>query len=206
VFDSVRQRIRGGRQRLRSMGPDYLMYALLDAIVDSYFVILEKLDDRIESLDQQLTQATNDIALGEIHRLKRDTIDLRRAVWPLREVLAGLGRVESPLIHPETRVFLRDVQDHTVQVVETVETFRDLVASLLDLYMTNQNNRMNEVMKVLTVMATIFIPLTLVAGIYGMNFQHMPELGWRYGYPLVMLVMAGIGVWMAVVFKRRGWF
>ena len=206
VFDAVRERLRAGQGRLRKMGADYLMYALLDAVVDGYFLILEKLDDRIETLDESMQDSVGGETLREVHRLKRVIIDLRKAIWPLREVLAALSRIESPLVRPETRVFLRDVQDHAVQVVETMETFRDLASGLVDLYMSTLNNRMNAVMKVLTVITTVFIPLTLIAGIYGMNFEHMPELHWRWGYPLVLVAMLGIAGWMLSVFKKRGWF
>ena len=206
VFDSVRERLRNNQGRLRRMGADYLVYRLLDAIVDNYFIILEKLDDRIEELEEELTEAPTTATLQHIHRLKREMIFLRRAVWPLREVAGGLARAESDLVGRETRLFLRDIYDHTVQVVETVETFRDLLAGMLDVYLSNVNNRMNAVMKVLTIIATIFIPLTFIAGVYGMNFHYMPELAWRWGYPLVVLGMLAIGAGMLVAFKRRGWF
>jgi magnesium transporter len=206
VFDPVRERLRTDRGRLRRMGADYLLYRLLDAVVDNYFLILEKLDDRIEALEEELTESPTSATLQHIHRLKREMIFLRRAVWPLREVASGLARVESDLVGHETRLFLRDIHDHSVQVVETVETFRDLLAGMLDVYLSNINNRMNAVMKVLTIIATIFIPLTFVAGVYGMNFHYMPELTWRWGYPLVLLGMFAIGAGMLLAFKRRGWF
>jgi magnesium transporter len=206
VFNAVRERLRANRGRLRKAGADYLLYTLLDAVIDNYFLILEKIDDRIEALEEEVTQSADDQTVRSVHRLRREMIDLRRAVWPLREVVGGLGRNESDLVQRETRVFLRDVYDHTVQVVETVETFRDLLAGMLDIYMSTLNNRMNAVMKVLTIISTIFIPLNFVAGIYGMNFQHMPELRSRWGYPLVLFVMAGLGIFMLSEFKRRKWF
>jgi magnesium transporter len=206
VFDPVRERLRTDRGRLRRMGADYLLYRLLDAVVDNYFLILEKLDDRIEALEEELTESPTAATLQHIHRLKREMIFLRRAVWPLREVASALARAESELVGRETRLFLRDIHDHSVQVVETVETFRDLLAGMLDVYLSNINNRMNAVMKVLTIIATIFIPLTFVAGVYGMNFHYMPELTWRWGYPVVLLGMFAIGLGMLAAFKRRGWF
>jgi magnesium transporter len=206
VFDPVRARLRAGRGRMRKLGADYLMYALLDAIVDNYFLILERLDDRIEALELELVDSPGQATVREIHRLKREMIDLRRAVWPLREVLGGLGRIESPLVAPETHIFLRDVHDHTVQIADTIEGFRDLLAGMLDIYMSTLNNRMNAIMKVLTMIATIFIPLTFIVGIYGMNFDHMAELHWRWGYPLVLAVMAAIAAGMLAIFRRRGWF
>jgi magnesium transporter len=206
VFDSVRERLRAGRGRLRKMGVDYLMYAMLDAVVDHYFLILEKIGDRIEELESEVTDRVTPDTMRRIHRLKRQMIDLRHAVWPLREVVGGLARTDSRLIQKETRLFLRDVYDHTVQVVETVETYRDLLGGMIDIYMSTINNRLNGVMKVLTMIATIFIPLTFIAGVYGMNFQFMPELQWRWGYPLVMTGMLLIALAMMIVFKRRGWF
>jgi magnesium transporter len=206
VFDPVRDRLRTNRGRLRRMGTDYLLYRLLDAVVDNYFLILEKLDDRIETLEEELTESPTSGTVQHIHRLKREMIFLRRAVWPLREVASELASAESDLVGHETRLFLRDIHDHTVQVVETVETFRDLLGGMLDVYLSNINNRMNAVMKVLTIIATIFIPLTFIAGVYGMNFHYMPELTWRWGYPLVVFGMLGIGAGMLMAFKRRGWF
>lgn len=206
VFDPVRQRIRGGKGQIRKLGPDYLAYALLDAIVDSYFAILEVIAERIEDLEQRLaTNATADL-LGEIYEVKREVIFLRKSVWPLREVGSGLERGESKLIQKGTRVFLRDVYDHNVQVLDAIESFRDLVAGLQDLYLSSVSNRMNEVMKVLTIIATIFVPLTFVAGIYGMNFEYMPELAWKWGYPLFWVVIGGIAGVMVSFFRRRGWF
>ncbi len=205
VFDPIRERLRANRGRLRKLGPDYLLYALLDVIVDNYFVILEKLDERIEQLEEELTQSPSHLTLQAIHRMKREMIFLRRAVWPLREVIGAIGRTESDLIQPETRLFLRDIQDHAMQVIETVETFRDLLAGMLDLYMSTISNRLNAVMKVLTIIATIFIPLTFIAGVYGMNFEFMPELHWRWAYPAILAIMLLIGGGMLWIFRKRGW-
>ncbi len=205
VFNAIRERIRNGRGRVRKMGADYLAYSLLDSVVDNYFIVLEKLGEKIEFLEEELVTNPTTETLQIIHGLKRDMIFLRKSVWPLREIISGLERGESALIQESTLIYLRDVYDHTIQVIDTVETFRDMVSGMLDIYLSSVSNRMNEVMKVLTIIATIFIPLTLVVGVYGMNFQYMPELGWRWGYPIVWLVMLAIGGLMLVYFRRKRW-
>jgi magnesium transporter len=187
------------------MGADYLAYAMIDAIVDHYFIILEKLGERIESLEEALVTQPTTGTLKEIHSLKREMIFLRKAVWPLREVISGLTRGESPLIQESTRIYLRDVYDHTIQVIDTIETFRDMVSGMLDIYLSSVSNRLNSVMKVLTIITTVFMPLTFLAGIYGMNFKHMPELEWRWGYPLVWLIMILITAYMLLIFRRKKW-
>jgi magnesium transporter len=206
VFDQVRDRIRNCKGKVRKLGPDYLMYSLLDAIVDEYFVILEKLGEKIEFLEDELVNNPANSTLKAIHHLKREMIFLRKSVWPLRELISSLRRSESNLIQESTEAYLRDVYDHTIQVIDTVESFRDMVAGMLDLYLSSLSNRMNEVMKVLTIIATIFIPLTFVAGVYGMNFHNMPELNWKYGYLLALLIMLIIGSGMLYYFKRKKWF
>ncbi len=206
IFETIRDRIRSGKGRIRKMGPDYLAYALIDAVVDHYFVILERSGERIEELEEKVVANPRPETLHEIHRLKREMIHLRRSVWPLRELIAALERGESHLVHPSTRVYLRDVYDHTIQVIDTVETYRDMLSGMHDTYLSSISNRMNEVMKVLTIIATIFIPLTFIAGIYGMNFQYMPELGWRWAYFGVWGIMAVIAAGMVVYFKRKKWF
>jgi len=205
VFDPIRERIRNGKGRIRRMGADYLAYALLDSVVDHYFVVLEQVGEKVEFLEEELVTNPTPETLQTIHSLKRDMIFLRKSVWPLREVIGALERGESSLIKESTGIYLRDVYDHTIQVIDTIETFRDMISGMLDIYLSSVSNRMNEVMKVLTIIATIFIPLTLVAGIYGMNFQYMPELGWRWGYPVVWLVMLVIGALMLVYFRRKKW-
>jgi magnesium transporter len=205
VFNPIRERIRSGRGRIRKMGADYLAYALLDSVVDNYFIVLEKLGEEIEFLEEELVTSPATETLQVIHNLKRETVFLRKSVWPLREIISGLGRGESVLIQESTGIYLRDVYDHTIQVIDTVETFRDIISGMLDIYLSSVSNRMNEVMKVLTIIATIFIPLTLIAGIYGMNFQYMPELGWRWGYPMVWLVMLAIVGLMVIYFRRKRW-
>ena len=205
ILNPIRERIRNNKGRIRKAGADYLAYALLDAIVDHYFVILENLGEKIESLEEELVTHPTPETLPMIHKLKRIMITLRRSVWPLREVINGLERGESSLIKKSTGIYLRDVYDHTIQVIETIETYRDMVSGMLDIYLSSVSNRMNEVMKVLTIMATIFIPLTFIAGIYGMNFKYMPELEWSMGYPLSLIVMLIVAVLLVVYFRRKKW-
>jgi magnesium transporter len=205
VFEPVRDRIRNAKGRIRKMGADYLAYALLDAIVDSYFGILERIGDRIEGLEEALVSNPDQRTLHQIHTLKREMITLRRSIWPLRELINGIERSESDLIAESTGVYLRDVYDHTIQIIDTNESFRDMVSGMLDIYLSSISNRMNAVMKVLTIIATIFIPLTFVAGIYGMNFDHMPELKWRWAYPAVWGVMLATAAVMLAYFRRRKW-
>ena len=205
IFDGVRDRIRSGKGRIRNMGADYLAYALLDSVVDHYFFILEKLGERIEDLEEAVVANPVPTTLHEIHKMKREMIFLRRSVWPLRELISSLDRGESPLIKKNTRIYLRDVYDHTIQVIDTVETFRDMVSGMHDTYLSSISNRMNEIMKVLTIIATIFIPLTFIAGIYGMNFKFMPELEWRGAYFVVwgiIFVVAGV---MVYFFRKKKW-
>lgn len=205
TFNPIRERIRNSKGRIRKMGADYLAYTLLDSIVDNYFIILEKLGEKIEFLEEKLVTRPTPETLQVIHYLKREMIFLRRAVWPLREVVNGLERGESSLVKESTRVYLRDVYDHTIQAIDTIETYRDMVSGMLDIYLSSVSNRLNSVMKVLTIIATIFMPLTFLAGVYGMNFKYMPELEWRWGYPLVWFIMAGIGISMLIYFRKRKW-
>ena len=206
VFEIVRQRIRSGKGRIRKMGCDYLAYALIDAIVDNYFHILETFSERIERLEEVLLNDPTDEVLVHIHSLKRELTLLRRSVWPLRELVAGLERTESALIKKGTKVFLRDLYDHTIQIIDTIESFREVVSGMMDLYMSVVSNRMNAVMKVLTIIATIFMPLGFVAGIFGMNFEHMPELKWQWAYPVgFWVVIVVIMATMVIYFKRKKW-
>jgi magnesium transporter len=205
VFDSVRDRIRKGTGKIRRAGADYLAYSLIDSIVDGYFGIFEWLGERIEEVQERLVLEPTAGNLQSIHHLKSEVIELRKAVWPLREVVVNLERVESPLIRKDTLIFLRNVYGHTVEIIETIESFRDLIAGMIDIYLSSLSMKLNEVMKVLTIIATIFIPLTFIVGIYGMNFRYMPELGWRFGYPLIMLVVLAVGLSMLVYFRRKKW-
>ncbi|MFC1764671.1 magnesium/cobalt transporter CorA [Planctomycetota bacterium] len=205
VFDPIRDRIRNAKGRIRKMGADYLVYALLDAIVDNYFVILEHIGEQVETLEEELVTDPTQATLGQIYQLKREMIYLRKGVWPLREMIGNLERSESSLFVATTTPYLRDVYDHTIQVIDTVESYRDMVSGMLDTHLSSLSNRMNNVMKVLTIIATIFIPLTFVAGIYGMNFENMPELKWKYGYAGVWAIMLTILIGMLVYFKRKKW-
>jgi magnesium transporter len=205
TFDTIRERLRNSKGRIRKMGADYLAYTLLDSIVDNYFIILEKLGEKIEFLEEKLVTQPTPETLQIIHHLKREMIFLRKAVWPLREVINGLERGEPSLIKESTRIYLRDVYDHTIQTIDTIETYRDMVSGMLDIYLSSVSNRLNSVMKVLTIIATIFMPLTFLAGVYGMNFKFMPELEWRWGYPVIWLVMVGIGVFMLLYFRKKRW-
>jgi magnesium transporter len=204
-FEPVRTRIRSGKGRIRKMGSDYLAYSLMDAVVDHYFVTMEAIGDHLEGLDDQLVEDPTTETMAAIHGMKREAIGMRRSIWPLREVVNGLDRSESKLVSKSTRVFIRDLYDHTIQVVDTVDTFRDIVSGMMDLYMSIVSNRMNEVMKVLTIIATIFIPLTFIAGIYGMNFQNMPELGWHYAYYGVWAIIIALGLTMVAYFRKLRW-
>jgi magnesium transporter len=205
VFEPVRQRIRNKKGRIVKGGADYLAYALVDIIVDNYFTVLEKIGDRMESMDDQIVSNPVPETLQEIRELKREMIFLRKSVWPLREVISGMERLESKLIQKATGIYLRDVYDHTIQVIDTIEALRDMVSGHLDIYMSSISNRMNEVMKVLTIIATIFIPLTFIAGIYGMNFEFMPELKVQWAYPAVWGVMAAVTIGMVAYFRKKRW-
>ncbi|MGB3944262.1 MAG: magnesium/cobalt transporter CorA [Methanothrix sp.] len=205
VFDPVRDRIRKSKGKIRRRGADYLAYSLIDAVVDNYFPILEAAGEELELLEDELLADPSSDASQQIHQMKREMIFLRKSVWPLRDVISRLARGESEIFSDSTAIYLRDVYDHTVQVIEEIETIREILSGMLDIYLSTISNRMNEVMKVLTIIATIFIPLTLVAGIYGMNFDYMPELHWRYGYPAVLLFLTSAGVIMLIYFRRRRW-
>ena len=205
TFDPVRDRIRKGKGRIRKMGPDYLAYALMDAVVDDYFIVLERMGEQIEEIEDELIADPKKATLNEIHSMKRQMIFLRKSAWPMRELISRLERAESPLIQKTTGIFLRDVYDHTIQIIDNIETFRDILSGMLDMYLSSVSNRMNEVMKFLTIIGTIFIPLTFLAGVYGMNFKFMPELEWRGGYFVVWGVMIAVGVSLLVFFRRKKW-
>jgi magnesium transporter len=204
VFEPVRDRIRKDG-RIRTHPSDYLAYALIDLIVDNYFVVLENLGEKIEFLEDDLLTRPDPATLSAIHQLKKDMIFMRRSVWPLREVISSLERSDSPLIHQETILYIRDVYDHTVQMIDAIESFRDIIAGMIDIYLSSVSFRLNQIMKFLTLIATIFIPLTFLVGVYGMNFQYMPELSLPWGYPVLWGVMIVIASGMLVYFSRRGW-
>jgi magnesium transporter len=205
VFDNVRERMRKNKGRIRKMKPDYLAYALIDTIVDHYFIVLEKLGEKIEGMEEELVTHPTPATLQTIHTLKRELIFLRKSIWPLREVISVLERGELSLIDESTGIYLRDVYDHTIQVIDTIETFRDMVSGMLDIYLSSISNKMNEVMKVLTIIATIFIPLTFIAGVYGMNFKYIPELGWHWGYAAALVLMGIIAFGMVMYFRNKKW-
>lgn len=205
VFDPVRKRIEAGKGRLRKSGVDYLMYALLDVMVDSYFLAVEKLSERIGAVEEALMGKAGPAVLQAVHELRKDCQVLRRAAWPMREVAAALERSETELITPKLTPFLRDLSDHTVQVAEMLETQRETLGSYVDLYLSVSGNSMNKTMAFLTVIATIFIPLTFIAGVYGMNFKYMPELDWHYGYFAVWGVMGAVALGMYFWFRRNRW-
>jgi len=205
VFEHVRGRLRSDRAHIRSQGADYLAYSLLDAVVDNYFAVLERIGERIEQLQEDLAGNPTRQTQLALHRLRHEMVLLRKSVWPLREVLGGLERGRSALVRAGTLVYLRDVYDHAVHAIDTVETFRDTLAYMLDIYLMSLSNRMNEIMKVLTIVATVFIPLSFIAGVYGMNFRHMPELEWVWGYPAVLLLMLGAAAGMLAFFRRKKW-
>ena len=212
LFQPIEERLRSGRGKARAMGLDLLAYAIIDTVVDHYYPVLEQISDQLEAIEESLLESPDHEDLEALYSLKRDLLRLRKATWPLREMVSGLGRGDSHLMGPETRLYLRDVLDHTVQIMEVVEACREMATSLTDLYVSSLSNRMNGIMKVLTVIATIFMPLTFLAGIWGMNFNpeagrlSMPELNWAWGYPFALGLMAAVTIVMVVAFKRRGWF
>jgi len=211
TFGPVRERLKNNKGKIRKMGADYLAYSLIDTVVDNYFTVLENIGEEIEDMEEKLVTNPTPQTLHGIHTLKREMIFLRRSVWPLREIISSLQREETTLIKESTNIYLRDLYDHTITVIDTVETYRDMISGMLDVYLSSISNRMNEIMKVLTIYAVIFIPLTFIAGVYGMNFNtakspfNMPELNWYLGYPFALGLMAVVGISMLVYFRRKKW-
>jgi len=211
IFNPILERLKLGG-RIRKLGPDYLTYALIDVIVDHYFKVLSSFGDQLETLEDELLEDPTEKSLQKIHHLRRELIFFRKSVWSLRDTLNGVIRDETPFIKEKNKVFIRDVYDHMVQIIDNIENYREMILGMHDMYMSFVSNRMNEIMKVLTIIATIFIPMTFIAGIYGMNFNpevsplNMPELNWYWGYPVVWLVMIGIAITMFLYFKRKGWY
>ena len=204
-FNIIRQRIRENKGIIRKMGADYLAYSLIDMIVDGYFTVLEQIGDRIEEIEDELVINPQIDTLHDIYAMKRQMIGIRKSVWPLREVISRLDRIGSKQFKEGTSIYIRDVYDHTIQVIDAIETYRDLLSGMLDIYLSSISNKMNQIMQLLTIIGTIFIPLTFLAGIYGMNFEYMPELGWRNAYPAlwgIMIVITGV---MVLFFRRRKW-
>lgn len=205
TFNLIRESLKNSQSQVRKLGPDYLVYALLDKLVDRYFLVLEKLGERIEALEDAIIASPQPAQLTEIQALRRELVYLKRGLWPLREVINSLQHDEADLIDAETQLYLRDVYDHTVQLIESIETLRDVLGGLQDTHLSLQSHRMNQQMRMLTVITTIFMPLSLIAGIYGMNFDFMPELHWHWGYFAVLAAMLLIGVMLALIFRLRRW-
>ncbi|MDD2902093.1 MAG: magnesium/cobalt transporter CorA [Syntrophales bacterium] len=205
IFAAILERLRTSKGRMRKYGPDYLAYALMDLIVDHYFVVLEKFGEAIEFLEEEVVKQPTPQTLKDIHHFKYDMILLRKSVWPLREVIGRLERRESDLIQEATGIYFKDVYDHTIIAVDNIETYRDILSGMLDIYLSSISNRLNEIMKVLTVIATIFMPLTFLAGVWGMNFKYMPELHWIWGYPAALGLMLAIALSMLRYFRRKKW-
>lgn len=205
IFLPVKKRLTNSSSRIRIGGSDYLCYSLIDCIVDHYFEILEQVDQNLENLEEEIAQSPNGKTLIKIQRIKRQITQLRKSVWPMREVINHFRRIETSLIKDSTKLYIQDVYDHTIQAIDTIESFRDIVSGMFDIYLSNINLRMNEIMKVLTIVSTIFVPLTFVASIYGMNFEHMPELHYKWGYPIVLIVMLFAALIMLVFFRKKRW-
>jgi len=209
-FEPIRQRIRGGKGRIRGLGADYLVYSLLDSVVDAYFPVLDACGEALASLEDELVRDPRPQQIEQVHTLKRELLAVRRAVWPARDMLATLLRGDLAELKPSTAIYLRDVHDHTVQLIDIVETYREIASGLVDAYLSAQSTRLNEVMKVLTIISTVFLPLTFITGLYGMNFDrhspwNMPELGWRFGYGFALLLMVGAAIGLVYYFWSRGW-
>ena len=206
LFDPLRARLDNPESRIRTFGADYLAFALMDTIVDNYFAVVEDFGDKIETLEDQLFDENPiESTPQDIQALKREVLRIRRSVFPLREVISRIEKIENPIIEERTRDYFRDVYDHIIQINENIEIYRDMVWGLMDMYMTTVSNKMNNIMKVLTIIATIFIPLTFIAGIYGMNFDHMPELHYQYSYYILWGVMILVFLAMLYYFRRKGW-
>lgn len=205
IFAPVLARLRGSKGRIRRMGADYLAYTLLDTIVDNYFVLLEDLGDKIEQMEERLVIEPDRQMINEIYALKTEMLFMRKAIWPLREIVNALERGDSMFFQEATLLYMRDVYDHIIQVIETLETYREMVTGMLDIYLSSVSHKLNEVMKVLTIISTIFIPLTFLAGVYGMNFKYMPELEWEWGYPLIWAIMIISALFMVRYFRRKKW-
>lgn len=205
VFDDLRKRLEQNKSNIRNKGADYLIYSLVDAIVDSYFDILESIGDTIDDIEDTLMSNPSEKLLSNIYELKREMIFLRNSIWPLRDVLSGLVKSDYPLITDRTTIFLKDVYDHSIQVMDIVEIYRDILSGMLDTYLSSMSNKTNEVMKVLTVFSTIFIPLSFFTGIYGMNFEYMPELSFKYGYLIFWIVTIISILIMIRYFRKKSW-
>lgn len=205
IFDAVKARLFSPLGRMRTLGADYLAYALIDAIIDNYYEVLEFFGEQIEELEDRVVLKPDPLVIKEIHTLKNELLFMRKSVWPLREVINAIQRGDSPMFADETRIYIRDIYDHTIQVIDTIEMYRDMVSGMLDIYLSSISNRLNEVMKVLTIISTIFIPLNFIAGVYGMNFKYMPELEVVWGYPAILALMAAVAASLLYFFRKRSW-
>jgi magnesium transporter len=205
IFDPIREKLRKYKGRIRRMGSDYLTYRLMGAVIDGYFAVLEKVGEKLEYLEEMVVTNPNPTVLRSIHGLRIEMTYIYRYVWPLREVVGALTREELPLIRKSNEAYFRDIYDHTIQIIETMETDRDMISGMLDIYVSSMSNKMNEIMKTLTVIATIFIPMTFFAGVWGMNFKHMPELEWQWAEPTFWLFMIAIAVALLLFFRKRKW-
>jgi magnesium transporter len=205
LFDPILNRLDNDKSQIRNLGPDYLAYIIMDTVVDEYFALQDAFDELIESVEDKLLSDPSSETLSIIQKIKRELIFLRRTVSPLRELLAAIQRSESPLLNEKTRRYFGDIYDHAIRIIEAIESYRDLIAGMLDIYLSSVSNKMNETMKVLTVFASIFIPLTFIAGVYGMNFEYMPELKWRWGYPALWFIFIGVSVFLLRFFKKKKW-
>jgi magnesium transporter len=206
IFDSLRERIKKGAGRIRKSRADYLAYCLIDSVVDHYFEVLERIGEKLEDVEEAIISNQFNSHFNELHNFKRELIFLRKSIWPLREVINYLYKAESKWINADTNVYFRDVYDHCIHVLDTLESYRDLTSGLMDLYLSSLSNKMNQIMKTLTIIATIFIPLTFVVGVYGMNFKNMPELLWHQGYFIIWIIMLLIATGMLWYFKKKKWF
>jgi magnesium transporter len=206
IYEKLQERILEGGSHIEKAGADYLLYSLLDVIVDNYFNVLEKLSDEIELVEDELILKPSPDTLKVIHKFKRQMLYMHKSVWPLREVIAVIERNEIPLVKESTSIYIRDLYDHIIQIMETVETLRDILSSMLDMYLSSISNKMNEVMKILTIISTVFIPITFIVGLYGMNFKYMPELNWPFMYPVVWIIMISIAAVMLSFFKKKKWW
>lgn len=205
IYHAVCERIRQGAGKIRKVGPDYLAYSLLDVIVDNYFVVLEELSEKIEDIEDELVTNPSKDTLKVIHKLKRQILYLHKSIWPLREVISFLTRSETPLVTESLNIYIRDLYDHVIEVMDTTETLRDILSSMLDMYLSSVSNKMNEIMKVLTIISTVFIPLSFIVGLYGMNLKDMPEYNWPLMYPVLWVIMLSIIAFMLIFFKKKKW-
>ncbi|MBM3709081.1 MAG: magnesium/cobalt transporter CorA [Actinobacteria bacterium] len=206
IYETVKNTLKKDRSKIRKAGSDYLAYLLMDSIIDNYFSVLENVGERIENIENKIITNPSPKTLKATHNLKRDMLFMRKSVWPLREVISKLERGEISLIKNSTRIYIRDIYDHIIQVIDTIETYRDMLSGMIDIYLSSISNRLNEVVKILTIISTIFIPITFIASIYGMNFKFIPEFSWKWSYPVVWFIMLAVIITMVIYFKRKKWF